>query len=326
MEPQAVGRQKGPLLGDKDHQISRGMAPDRKKSERYAAEIDLLPVAADHRAIQGWRLTDRLGPAGISLAPPGMTTGRRSSATIASAIRGWERKAAAPSPARTRIAGNRTRMASRPATWSPWGCVITMKSGAIPDRSSRDRHHRPSRRSPPRPARMSDHRARDRRGTPRDPTARTRPEGGCGKWWHFPQFLLSIGAPSWDRMSGDEIVSERQEDFNPLDHYCVPQKSEPLITLDRVTLRVGDKMLLPGTSWEIKSGENWAILGPNGSGKTALARAVKGDIPHVRGRLIRHDPEAEGRTDRVHLLRAPGGDPGARGAPRRGTFLQRQGA
>ncbi len=92
-----------------------------------------------------------------------------------------------------------------------------------------------------------------------------------------------------------EIVSERQEDFNPLDHYCVPQKSEPLITLDRVTLRVGDKMLLPGTSWEIKSGENWAILGPNGSGKTALARAVKGDIPHVRGRLIRHDPEAEGK-------------------------------
>jgi molybdate transport system ATP-binding protein len=80
-----------------------------------------------------------------------------------------------------------------------------------------------------------------------------------------------------------------------LDHHCVTQKSEPLITLERVTLRMGDKMLLPGTSWEIRSGENWAILGPNGSGKSALARAVKGDIPHVRGRLIRHDPEAEGK-------------------------------
>ena len=53
-------------------------------------------------------------------------------------------------------------------------------------------------------------------------------------------------------------------------------------------------MLLPGTSWEIRSGENWAILGPNGSGKSALARAVRGDVPHVRGKLIRHDPEAEG--------------------------------
>ena len=53
-------------------------------------------------------------------------------------------------------------------------------------------------------------------------------------------------------------------------------------------------MLLPGTSWEIRAGENWAILGSNGSGKSALARAIKGDVPHVRGKLIRHDPEAAG--------------------------------
>ena len=80
-----------------------------------------------------------------------------------------------------------------------------------------------------------------------------------------------------------------------MERYCEPKKREPLITLERVTLRVGDKMLLPGTTWEINRGENWAILGPNGSGKSALVRAVKGDIPIVRGRLIRHDPEAEGR-------------------------------
>lgn len=67
---------------------------------------------------------------------------------------------------------------------------------------------------------------------------------------------------------------------------------ERLITLEDVTLRIGGKMLLPGTSWEIRTGENWAILGSNGSGKSALARAIKGDIPHVRGKLIRHDPEA----------------------------------
>jgi len=73
------------------------------------------------------------------------------------------------------------------------------------------------------------------------------------------------------------------------------QKNSPLITLERVTLRLGDRMLLPGTSWEIRTGENWAILGPNGSGKSALARAIQGDCPHVRGKLIRHDPEAEGK-------------------------------
>jgi len=64
--------------------------------------------------------------------------------------------------------------------------------------------------------------------------------------------------------------------------------------LERVTLRRGNRMLLPGTSWEIRRGENWAILGPNGSGKSALAGAVRGDVPHVRGKLTRHDPEVEG--------------------------------
>ncbi len=71
-------------------------------------------------------------------------------------------------------------------------------------------------------------------------------------------------------------------------------KHKCLITLEDVTLRIGGKMLLPGTSWEIRAGENWAILGSNGSGKSALARAIKGDVPHVRGKLIRHDPEAAG--------------------------------
>ena len=75
---------------------------------------------------------------------------------------------------------------------------------------------------------------------------------------------------------------------------CSHRKNEPLITMERVTLRMGDRMILPGTYWEIRSGENWAILGPNGSGKSALAGAVKGDVPHVRGKLTRHDPEAEG--------------------------------
>jgi molybdate transport system ATP-binding protein len=69
---------------------------------------------------------------------------------------------------------------------------------------------------------------------------------------------------------------------------------KPLITLDSISLRMGGTMLLPRTSWEIREGENWAILGSNGSGKSALARAIKGDVPHVRGKLIRHDPEAAG--------------------------------
>ncbi|MBU2055605.1 MAG: ATP-binding cassette domain-containing protein [Proteobacteria bacterium] len=78
-----------------------------------------------------------------------------------------------------------------------------------------------------------------------------------------------------------------------MDFYSDKQNKR-LITLEDVTLRLGGKMLLPGTSWEIRAGENWAILGPNGSGKSALARAIKGEVPHVRGKLTRHEPEARG--------------------------------
>jgi len=78
-----------------------------------------------------------------------------------------------------------------------------------------------------------------------------------------------------------------------LDHQA-EEEGKPLITLENVSLRMGSSILLSGTSWEIRERENWAILGSNGSGKSALARAIKGDVPHVRGRLIRHDPEAAG--------------------------------
>jgi len=70
---------------------------------------------------------------------------------------------------------------------------------------------------------------------------------------------------------------------------------KPLITLTGVTLRKGNALLLPDTFWEIRTGQNWAILGANGSGKSLLAGAVKGDVPCVRGELVRHVPEVAGK-------------------------------
>ena len=61
-----------------------------------------------------------------------------------------------------------------------------------------------------------------------------------------------------------------------------------VITLKDITIRVRDRHILPGTSWEIRTGQNWAILGPNGSGKSSLARLLVNDIPHSRGEIIRH--------------------------------------
>lgn len=100
-------------------------------------------------------------------------------------------------------------------------------------------------------------------------------------------------APGRSRRHGGGTLPEEREDYNLLDLY-LDENNKLLITLEDVTLRLGGKMLLPGTSWKIRAGENWAILGPNGSGKSALARAIKGEVPHVRGKLTRHAPEARG--------------------------------
>jgi molybdate transport system ATP-binding protein len=57
-----------------------------------------------------------------------------------------------------------------------------------------------------------------------------------------------------------------------------------LVRLEAVTLRVGARRLLAGTSWEIRPGQQWVLAGPNGAGKTSLAGALVGRVPVVAGR------------------------------------------
>ncbi|MEE8540701.1 MAG: ATP-binding cassette domain-containing protein, partial [Desulfobacterales bacterium] len=64
--------------------------------------------------------------------------------------------------------------------------------------------------------------------------------------------------------------------------------SLPFITLKNVTLRIRDRWILANTNWVLKTHQHWAILGPNGSGKTSLAGALTGRVPVVDGRIIRH--------------------------------------
>jgi len=65
-------------------------------------------------------------------------------------------------------------------------------------------------------------------------------------------------------------------------------QAEPLITLNKISVRLYDRLYLQNTSWEIKADENWAIVGPNGSGKTTLAKALFGGVPVVRGSVKHH--------------------------------------
>ena len=69
--------------------------------------------------------------------------------------------------------------------------------------------------------------------------------------------------------------------------------NEPLISLERITLRLGDRWILPRTSWQIYKGQQWAIIGPNGAGKSTLAGVFVGEVPYVQGRIVRHQPNLD---------------------------------
>ncbi len=64
--------------------------------------------------------------------------------------------------------------------------------------------------------------------------------------------------------------------------------SLPLITLDRIAVRQRDRWLLNGSSWQIRSGEQWMVIGPNGAGKTTLVKAIAGLLPVVQGKIHYH--------------------------------------
>jgi molybdate transport system ATP-binding protein len=74
----------------------------------------------------------------------------------------------------------------------------------------------------------------------------------------------------------------------------------PFITLDDVTLRVGDTPMFEGTNWALKSSQHWTIIGPNGSGKSLLADAICRRIPVVHGR-IRFFFDGAGKDARTYL-------------------------
>ncbi len=57
-----------------------------------------------------------------------------------------------------------------------------------------------------------------------------------------------------------------------------------LFRLEQATLRAGARRLLPETSWTLRAGQNWVILGGNGEGKTTLAGTLTGETPVVAGR------------------------------------------
>jgi molybdate transport system ATP-binding protein len=82
-------------------------------------------------------------------------------------------------------------------------------------------------------------------------------------------------------------------------------ETQPFITLDHTTVRLRDRLFLQDTLWQMNSGENWAILGPNGSGKTTFVKSLFGAVPVVSGRIV-YNFGKEGRRNQAAVTDAIG--------------------
>ncbi len=65
----------------------------------------------------------------------------------------------------------------------------------------------------------------------------------------------------------------------------------PLISLENVTIGYQGLPILEKVSLEIFPGDSYAVLGPNGSGKTAFLKTIAGILSPIEGRLYRQTSE-----------------------------------
>jgi len=78
--------------------------------------------------------------------------------------------------------------------------------------------------------------------------------------------------------------------------------NRPLITVDGIRVRLRDRWLFDGLSWQIQTGEQWVIAGPNGAGKTTLSKAVAGRLPVVRGKIHYHALDGAVPTEAISYV------------------------
>lgn len=71
------------------------------------------------------------------------------------------------------------------------------------------------------------------------------------------------------------------------------------ITVDHITCRLHDRLMFQNTSWRIHSDEHWAILGPNGGGKSTFVRALWGGTAIRSGRILFHFSDSKKETHSI---------------------------
>jgi ABC-type Mn2+/Zn2+ transport system ATPase subunit len=77
-------------------------------------------------------------------------------------------------------------------------------------------------------------------------------------------------------------------------------EGELILEASDVRLGYGDVVVLDQVALQVRSGEFWFLIGPNGHGKTTLLSALLGQLRPARGRLLRRGDLA--RPDRLGFV------------------------
>lgn len=72
-----------------------------------------------------------------------------------------------------------------------------------------------------------------------------------------------------------------------------------LVSLSKVNIRYGRKTILRNISWDVREKESWALLGPNGCGKSTLMAILMGDHPQSYCNNVRVFGHARGEGKSV---------------------------
>lgn len=79
--------------------------------------------------------------------------------------------------------------------------------------------------------------------------------------------------------------------------------TEPILTIDSLTLQLGDKRLCNELSLEITAGQTWGLLGRNGAGKTTLLHSILGIHKPRAGKILIEGSDLDGLGRRELAIR-----------------------
>ena len=92
-----------------------------------------------------------------------------------------------------------------------------------------------------------------------------------------------IAATSFKVLPEQETEEHTVLNADVLDLLGFPEEEEfeAAVRMKEVTVSYGDKVILDHINWEVKKGEQWALIGHNGAGKSTLLSLINGDNPQA---------------------------------------------